>query len=398
MVPGLLVLNAGSSSVKFAAFALHEDESDPRAVLHGQIAGIGRQPHFQARQNDGRDYSQDLDSEQLSDHRAAIDRILAWVEAQGLDLQWQGVGHRIVHGGGRDGPARVDESLLAELGQLCPLAPHHQPHNLAAVRAVTEVAPALPQVACFDTAFHTTQPEVARTLPLPAEYRERGLVRYGFHGLSYAYVVSALPTLGAAFLPRRLVIAHLGNGASLCAVRDGRSIATSMGFSTLDGLLMGTRCGSLDPGVLLYLMRECSLDEAALTDLLYNRCGLLGVSGISADMRVLLDSDASGARRAVELFCYTLVRMIGSMTAALGGLDALVFTGGIGERAAAVRAQVCNDLAWLGMRLDDDANARHGPCLTQANSAVTAWVVPANEELAIARQVRDVLCHAPGPA
>lgn len=391
MTPGLLVLNAGSSSVKFAAFALREQRVDPDAVLRGQISGIGRKPHFQVSHADGSEYANDLDSAKISDHRAAIDRILAWVEERNLGLEWIGVGHRIVHGGSRARPAKVDAALLDELAQLCPLAPHHQPHNLAAIRAVSETAPLLPQVACFDTAFHTTQPEVARTLPLPAQYRDQGLVRYGFHGLSYEYVVSALPEITGSPLPERLIVAHLGNGASLCAIRHGRSIATSMGFSTLDGLLMGTRCGSLDPGAILHLINQCGLDGAALTDLLYNRSGLLGVSGISGDMRVLLESDDPQALRAVELFCYTLVRMIGSMAAALGGIDGLVFTGGIGERAYSVRAQVCSALSWLGLKLDEDANARHDPCLTRADSSVRVWVMEANEELAIARQVHNTL-------
>lgn len=386
MTAGLLVLNAGSSSVKFAAFRVREGAPEHDAVLRGQIAGIGREPSFQVREHGGEASSRRLDAKHVADHRAAIDWILAWLEQRRLGLQWQGVGHRIVHGGGRHGPARVDAAVLAELERLCPLAPHHQPHNLAAVRAMAATAPSLPQVACFDTAFHASQPEVARMLPLPAELRDRGLMRYGFHGLSYEYVVSELPRLSGAALPPRLLIAHLGNGASVCAVCEGRSIATSMGFSTLDGLLMGTRCGSLDPGVLLYLMRECGFDEAALTDLLYNRSGLLGVSGISADMRVLLESDDPAARRAVGLFCYELVRTIGSMTAALGGIDALVFTGGIGEHAAAVRARVCGELAWLGLTMDHEANARHAHCLSRADSPVSVWMLPANEELTIARQ------------
>lgn len=386
MTPGLLVLNAGSSSVKFAAFALRDGGVDPQSELRGQIAGIGRKPRFAVQYGDGGNHTDDLATENVADHRAAIDCILDWLEKRRLGLEWVGVGHRIVHGGRREGAARVEPALMRELEQLCPLAPHHQPHNLAAIRAVTEAAPALPQVACFDTAFHTTQPDVARMLPLPAEYRERGLVRYGFHGLSYEYVVSALPQISGARLPGRLVVAHLGNGASLCAIRDGRSVATTMGFSTLDGLLMGTRCGALDPGAILYLMRECGLDEAALTDLLYNRSGLLGVSGISGDMRKLLDSDAPAAQDAVDLFVYTLVRTIGSMAAALGGMDGLVFTGGIGENAASVRARVCDALGWLGVKLDQDANRQHGPCVSVSDTAVPVWVVEANEELTIARQ------------
>lgn len=394
MKPGLLVLNAGSSSVKFAAFGLHGGAPVSEAELKGQISGIGRQPKFLARHRDGRTFAQELKPTLVSNHRGAIDWVLAWIETCRFGLEWRGVGHRIVHGGKRSQPALIDDALLSELEALSPLAPHHQTNNLSAVRALAQTVPTLPQVACFDTAFHATQSEVARTLPLPAQYRNGGLQRYGFHGLSYEHVVSALPTYHAAPLPRRLIIAHLGNGASLCAVRDGRSVATTMGFSTLDGLLMGTRCGSLDPGVLLYLMREYGLDETALTDLLYNRCGLLGVSGISADMRDLLASDTPEARLAVDLFCYTLVRSIGSLVAALGGMDSLVFTGGIGEHAHPVRASVCSELAWLGVRLDDKSNVRHGPRISDADSSVDVWVIPANEELAIARQACEVLMPA----
>ncbi len=392
MTPGILVINAGSSSVKFAAFALRHQTLVADALLRGQISGIGRKPSFQVSQSDGTKYQQDLEASTVGTHRAAIDRILEWVEArEDLGLEWIGVGHRIVHGGSRAHAARVDAALIHELERLSPLAPHHQPHNLAAIHAVAEIGPSLPQVACFDTAFHTTQPEVARMLPLPAEFRDRGLMRYGFHGLSYEYVVSALPQIARAPLPSRLVVAHLGNGASLCAIHNGRSVATSMGFSTLDGLLMGTRCGSIDPGAILHLVDQCGLDTSELTDLLYNRSGLLGVSGISADMRVLLDSDDPGAQRAVELFCYRLVRGIGSMAAALGGLDGLVFTGGIGEHAARVRARVCGASAWLGIELDQDANDQDAPQLSQSRSRVGVWVVATNEELTIARQVQDVL-------
>ncbi len=391
MTPGVLVLNAGSSSVKFAAFALRRQTLVVDALFRGQISGVGREPGFQVSLGDGTKRQQELDASTVANHRAAIDHILEWVKSQDLGLKWVGVGHRIVHGGSRAQAAMVDAALIDELERLSPLAPHHQPHNLAAIRAVAEIAPSLPQVACFDTAFHTTQPEVARMLPLPAVYRDQGLMRYGFHGLSYEYIVSALPRIARAPLPSRLVVAHLGNGASLCAIRDGRSVATSMGFSTLDGLLMGTRCGSIDPGAILHLLDQCGLDTSALTDLLYNHCGLLGVSGISADMRVLLDSNDPRAERAVEFFCYRLVRGIGSMAAALGGLDALVFTGGIGEHSASVRARVCAASKWLGIELDQEANEQAASKLSQPCSRVAVWTVAANEELTIARQVQDVL-------
>ena len=254
------------------------------------------------------------------------------------------MGHRVVHGGSQfTHPLRIDDKAIEALAALNPLAPHHQPHNIAAIRAVAARLPRLPQIACFDTAFHATIPEEARRLPLPAEYEVRGIRRYGFHGLSYESIVAALPAVAGA-LPLRLIVAHLGNGASITAIKDGRSIATSMGFSTLDGLIMGTRSGAIDPGVLLHLMRE-GRSLAEIEDLLYNRAGLLGLSGISADMKTLLDSAAPAAAMAVSLYCYRINREIGSLAAALGGLDALVFTGGVGENAGPVRARVCRSAA-----------------------------------------------------
>lgn len=292
----------------------------------------------------------------------------------------------VVHGGPeRSRPALVDDDLLAELDQLAVLAPPHQPQNLAAIRAVTQSAPGLAQVACFDTAFHASQSALARTLPLPRELRDQGLQRYGFHGLSYEYVTAAVPSINDGRLPERLIVAHLGNGASLCAVRDGKSAATSMGFSTLDGLLMGTRRGGIDPGVLLHLMREQRMDEAALSDLLYNRSGLLGVIGESADMQTLLASDRAGAAEAVALFCCTVARGIGSMAAALQGIDALVFTGGIGEHASPVRQRGGEQLAWLGVNFDVDDNIVGDACSSRPDSAVSVWVIPTSEEQVIAR-------------
>lgn len=390
----VLVLNAGSSSLKFDLFAV-ADRDAPVSVLRGQIDGIGAAPRFRASHGDGSTLTM-LRVDDASNHRRAIELLLDWLDAEtrARGAHLIGAGHRVVHGGTeRTAPARLTADLVDELDALCPLAPHHQPHNIAAIRAVARRAPELPQVACFDTAFHATQPAVARRLGLPRDTWDRGIRRYGFHGTSYEYVVHALPALTGGALPPRLIVAHLGNGASACAIADGRSIATTMGFSTLDGLLMGTRGGDLDAGVILHLMRAEGLDRAGLEDLLYNRSGLLGVSGLSRDMRELLDSDTDGAREAVELFCYRLVRAIGSLAAALGGLDAVVFTGGIGEHAAPVRAEVCHALGWLGLEIDEAANASHGP-LISAPGAVAAWVVPANEELMIARHTARLL--APG--
>jgi acetate kinase len=288
----------------------------------------------------------------------------------------------------------VDGDIVAALEALTPLAPLHQPHNVAAIRAVTAIAPGLPQVACFDTAFHRTQPAVAQALALPRRYADNGLRRYGFHGLSYEYVASALAARDRTAARGRTVIAHLGNGASMCAIKDGRSVATTMGFSTLDGLVMGTRCGAIDPGALLFLLDRHGLTSAALQRLLYEESGLLGVSGLSSDMRLLLASADAAAAAAVELFVYRIGRELGSLAAALGGLDALVFTGGIGENAALVRALVCRDAGWLGLELDDAANGAGGPRISRTTSQVSAWIVPTDEEAMIARHTRSVMIGA----
>lgn len=384
MASGILVLNAGSSSLKFAVFRVTDALDEEVIYLRGQVAGIGGKSIFSISENQaGECTSTELDN--IPSHQSAIDYVLHWIKQNTTDLALIGVGHRVVHGGAkRRLPALVTPELLTELDALSPLAPQHQPHNLAAIRAVAEIAPKLPQVACFDTAFHATQDAIARLLPLPQKLREQGLQRYGFHGLSYEYIVSVLPAYNAGELPQRLLVAHLGNGASLCAIRDGQSIATSMGFSTLDGLLMGSRSGSIDPGVLLHLLHDGMTPEA-LSDLLYKQSGLFGVSGISSDMQVLSQSNAAEAKQAIDLFCYTLVRAIGSMAAVLGGVDGIVFTGGIGEHASDVRAQVCQQLAWLGLNFDTQANANDEALISTADSALKAWVVPTNEELIIAK-------------
>jgi len=387
---GVLVLNAGSSSLKFAVFRMVADLEDPRSVLRGQIAGIGSSPVLSARMEGGQ--SESIEVDEIDTHQKAIDYALNWIDSNAGGIPLVGVGHRVVHGGpDRRTPALVSPELMRELDAFSKLAPHHQPHNLAAIRAVSAAAPNLPQVACFDTAFHATQPAVARQLPLPRGLRDKGLQRYGFHGLSYEYISGAVSAYNDDVMPERLLVAHLGNGASLCAIRNGESVATSMGFSTLDGLMMGTRSGSMDPGVLLYLMHEERMDEAALSDLLYNRSGLLGVSGISGDMQVLLSSDEAAAAEAVDLFCYTLVCGIGSMAAALGGVDALVFTGGIGEHSAVVRAGVCERLGWLGVNFDAAANVAGSSVLTVPDSPARVWVIPTNEELVITRHTNQVV-------
>ncbi|MEX0810452.1 MAG: acetate/propionate family kinase [Dongiaceae bacterium] len=327
----------------------------------------------------------------MRDHESAIAALLDWLAATKLDAGLTGIGHRVVHGGGAfAAPALLDTATIERLAAFSPLAPHHQPHNLAAIRALAAQRPDLQQIACFDTAFHATQPALATRLGLPREYEAKGLRRYGFHGLSYDYVTGRLRVEGK--LPARLVVAHLGNGCSMCAIRDGKSIATTMGFSTLDGLAMATRSGSIDPGALIHLMRE-GLDAAAIEDLLYNRSGLLGLSGISADMKTLLASDAPAAKEATDFFCYRIVRETGSLAAALGGIDALAFTGGIGENAAAVRAAVMRDLAWLGFEIDARANDANAPDIATPASRRRIHVVPTDEEQVIARHTASLL-HA----
>jgi acetate kinase len=302
------------------------------------------------------------------------------------------IGHRVVHGGlDYSAPVRVDAALVTALERFVPLAPLHQPHNLAPIRVLLERAPALVQVACFDTAFHHGQPAVAQAFALPKAITDRGVRRYGFHGLSYEFIAQALPAIDARAAKGRAIVLHLGNGASMCAMAAGRSVASTMGFTAVDGLPMGTRCGNLDPGVILYLIDELGMDARAIEKLIYQQSGLLGVSGISSDMRTLQSSDDPAARAAIDLFVYRIGRELGSLAAALGGLDAIVFTAGIGENSASLRERVCSDAAWLGVELDRGTNAAGGPRLTTATSRVAAWVIPTNEELMIARHTLAVL-------
>jgi acetate kinase len=382
----ILVLNAGSSSIKFSVFEGHV-RPDPRNIVYsGECESVGQRTHFTAKDHAG----VSLADENLADAPtagAALAVILRWLEGEFQKHRIIGAGHRVVHGGPRyTAPVRIDASVTDELRRLVPLAPLHQPDTLAAIAALAKLHPALPQIACFDTAFHHTQPEVARAFALPRKFADEGIRRYGFHGLSYEYIVSALPDfLGPAAANGRIVVAHLGSGASMCAIRERKSVATTMGFTALDGLPMGRRCGNLDPGVILYLMQEKGMAAAEVNDLLYRESGLLGVSGISDDMRILLASDRLPAKEAVALFVYRIGRELGSLASAMGGIDALVFTGGIGEHAAEVRRRVCNDAAWLGVNLDESANSAGGPRITRADSRTSAWVIPTDEDLTIAR-------------
>jgi acetate kinase len=391
MADAVLVLNAGSSSLKFSVFL---DGEPPQPLLRGQLEGLLTHPRFVARDQAGRTAGeQEWAAGTRLGHDGAIDFLFAWGRAGAIgNHQIIAAGHRVVHGGLKyTRPVRVAPDVLAALEAFVPLAPLHQPHNLAAIRAVVQRAPELPQVACFDTSFHRTQPVVAQGFALPRRYTEEGVLRYGFHGLSYEYVASVLPGIDAGAAAGRTVVAHLGNGASMCAIKGGQSVASTMGFTAVDGLPMGTRCGALDPGVLLYLMDRHGLDARALEKLIYQQSGLLGVSGISSDMRTLLASPDPRAAEALDLFVYRIGRELGSLTAALGGLDALVFTGGIGENAAAIRARACRGAAWLGLDLDEAANDAGGPRISLPGSRVSAWVVPTNEELMIAQHTRRLL-------
>ena len=381
----ILTINAGSSSLKFALY-----QGDHDNILRGEIEDIGRAPKLSIKATSARIvHPPDLAGASYDD---VLQRMLHWLGAH-LDGGVIGaVGHRIVHGGLRfTAPVRIDADVLTALDALTALAPLHLPHNLAAIHAIGRARPALPQVGCFDTAFHAAMPAVATRLALPRALGELGVRRYGFHGLSYEFIAGRLREIAPALAGGRVIVAHLGSGASLCAMRDGRSVETTMGFSTLDGLVMGTRPGCLDAGAVLYLMQSRGMDVKAVEDLLYHQSGLLGVSGISADMRVLAESEAPAAREAIELFAYHMAGEVGRLAAALGGLDGLVFTAGIGEHDAALRAEMCGRLAWLGVEVDAAANARGQGRISTAASAAAAWVVPTDEEAVIARHTHAVL-------
>jgi len=390
MTPAILALNAGSSSIKFALY--EQGLSAQRLMFHGLIEDIGEAPRFTARAPDGVIVESRAWGAAAASHEELLKPLLAWITSHLGETTLAAVGHRFVHGGPLfRRPVRIDASVLAELEKLVPLAPLHQPHHLAAVRAMSRLRPDLPQVACFDTAFHRDMPAVATNLGLPQTYASAGVRRYGFHGLSYEYIAGQLREFAPELAEGRVIMAHLGNGASLCAMRHGRSIDTTMGFSALDGLMMGTRCGSLDPGVLLYLLQAGGLSVSALERLLYQESGLLGVSGISSDMRTLLASDSRNASEAINLFVYRIVKEIGALASALGGLDALVFSAGIGEHAAAIRSEVCSGLAWLGVECDELANDLHEKLISTIHSAVRVFVIRTDEEAMIARHTVEIM-------
>jgi acetate kinase len=384
-----LVINAGSSSLKFCVFQRPAGEAW-RVEARGQVEGIGTSPRLSVKDANG----QLLANEDVAvrDGREAINASAVWLRSRYGGSRVVGVGHRVVHGGARfAGPTIVNPKVLTELRELIPLAPLHQPHNLAAIEAVSERLPDVPQVACFDTSFHRGQPVVAELIPFPHDLRQAGLQRYGFHGLSYEYIASVLPEVAPEIANARVIVAHLGSGASLCALRAGKSVDCTLGFTPLDGLCMGTRPGTLDPGVVLHLFQGLKLSAKEVETLLYKKSGLLGISGISSDMRDLLGRTEPDARLAVDYFVYRAAKEIGALAAVLGGVDALVFTAGIGENSPEIRQRICEASAWLGVALDTQANARKGPRISTPQSKVSVWVIPTNEELMIARHTANLL-------
>jgi acetate kinase len=386
-----LVLNAGSSSLKFSVFGRPEGE-DWRLESRGQIEGIGTSPRISAKNADGEVIiSQKADAE-VRDGRDALNTLAGWLRSRYGSGRLVGVGHRVVHGGEKfAGPTVVTPQVLADLHRLVPLAPLHQPYNLAAIEAVYERLPGVPQVACFDTSFHRSQPILSRTIPLPRGICGSAVQRYGFHGLSYEYISSVLPEAAPEIARKRVIVAHLGSGASLCAMKEGKSVDSTLGFTALDGLCMGTRPGSVDPGVILYLFQGLGLSVGDVETILYKKSGLLGISGISNDMRDLLGRNEPEARLAVDYFIYRAAKEIGALTAVLGGIDGLVFTAGIGENSPEIRARICEASAWLGVELDAEANAGNRATISNPHSKVSVRVIPTNEELIIARHTGVLL-------
>ena len=385
MAPVTLTLNAGSSSLKFALYKGANEN-----LVRGQVEGIGQAPHVSLTGSGTRL----LDPPDLagSSYESMLATLLQWLGAHLEGDAISAVGHRVVHGGRRFvDPVRINETILAQLDDLVPLAPLHQPHNLAAVHAIARAQPALPQVGCFDTAFHRAMPAVATRLAIPRALGDAEMRRYGFHGLSYEFIAGRLRQVAPTLARGRVIVAHLGSGASLCAMRDGRSVETTMGFSTLDGLVMGTRPGCLDAGAVLYLMQSRGMTAKAVEDLLYHQSGLLGVSGISGDMRELAASTLPEAREAIELFAYRMAGEVGRLVAALGGLDGLVFTAGIGEHDAALRAEICRRLGWLGVVPDGEISAGGNGRISTDASRVEVWVVPTDEEAMIARHTHALV-------
>jgi acetate kinase len=386
-----LVLNAGSSSLKFCVYRRPKSEAWGLSA-RGQIEGIGTSPRLSAKDGAGESLANETLDASITDGSKALEALATWLRARFGGAHILGVGHRVVHGGQHfAGPVAVTPKVLAQLHELTPLAPLHQPYNLAAIEAVAERLPDVPQVACFDTSFHRGQPEVAGVVPIPQDICEKGVQRYGFHGLSYEYIASMLPEVAPEIAEGRVIVAHLGSGASMCALKNGKSVDNTLGFTALDGLCMGSRPGALDPGIVLYMCQTLGLSPKNIETILYKKSGLLGVSGISNDMRDLLTSSKPKARLAVDYFVYQASKQIGALAAVLGGIDGFVFTAGIGENSAEIRRRICESSHWLGIELDEAANQNRGPRISTAASKVSAWVIPTNEELMIARHTGKLL-------
>jgi acetate kinase len=377
MQPCIIVFNAGSSSIKFSLF------SEEQALLfRGEIDSVTQDPKLWVKDIHGHKIHEATGL--AKGHISATEAILDWVNSRAHELKITLAGHRVVHGGREfSTPVAITDDLIEKLKALIPLAPLHQPHNISTIEAFTKLYPDIPQVACFDTAFHRSQPKISQEFALPRKYTDEGIIRYGFHGISYQYIASVLPQYLSKH--ERVVVAHLGNGASMCAMRNLQSVATTMGFTALDGLMMGTRCGNIDPGVILYLLQAKGMSTDAVTDLLYKESGLKGVSGISSDMRDLIKSDDAYAKEAVELFCYQAAKELASLLPALGGLDAIVFTAGIGENCAVIRQMICGKLEWLGVEVDNSANEKNSIEISSQKSKIKVFVIPTNEEKIIAQ-------------
>ena len=389
MTNAILVLNAGSSSVKFALF---EDCSEPPLILKGSVSGIGSDARIKVKKADGKEtLEKDLEESAVKNPTDALSTIMDTLSQMAPDIDVTAVGHRVVHGGVEfDGPVALSGNVIDKLQTLTPFAPLHQPHNLAGVAAARLRFPDARQIACFDTAFHRSHPWVNDTFALPRKFYDKGIRRFGFHGLSYEYISGKLDEIAPHYQDGNVIVAHLGNGASMCAIRDGHSIGSTMGFSALDGLPMGTRCGQLDPGVVLYMMDQMSMSADEIEQMLYRESGLKGLSGLGSDMRELLANSSLEAAQAIDYFVFRIRREIGAMAAILGGLDAVVFTGGIGENAHIIRERICDDMDWLGLELDETRNRQNVEIISSDRSRVRLFVLPTNEELVIARYVRSL--------
>jgi acetate kinase len=387
-----LVLNAGSSSLKFCVFERPSKGTTWRLEARGQIEGIGTSPRLTVKDTEGVALADEKLQALVRNGGDAIDVLARWLKSRYGGSRVLGVGHRVVHGGARfAGPTILNKEILGQLRELVSLAPLHQPHNLAAIEAVFERLPDVSQVACFDTSFHRGHSAVAELVPLPHELCNSGIGRYGFHGISYEYIASVLPKSAPEIANGRVIVAHLGSGASLCALKDGKSVDTTMGFTAVDGLCMGTRPGAVDPGIVLYLFQTLGLSAKEVETILYKKSGLLAISEISNDMRVLLGRSEPAAQLAVDYFVYRAAKEIGALAAVLGGVDGLVFTAGIGENSPKIRHRICEASRWLGVEIDETKNNNQGPQISTTKSRISAWVIPTNEELMIALHTGTLL-------